>query len=109
MATIWMRLPIKYPAPRQDEGEDVDPRAAADRGRIAVVGGEKARAAHDVDRGIGRHDLHQPGDLTGIVLAVAVDLHHAVVAVLEREREAGLDGPADPEVVGQAEHARAGR
>ena len=39
--------------PREDEGEDVDAGAAADRRRIAVVLGQEARAAHHVDRAVG--------------------------------------------------------
>ena len=44
-----------------------------------------------------------------VVLAVAVDLHGELVAVLERVAEAGLDGAADAEVERQAEDVRARR
>ena len=48
-------------------------------------------------------------ELRRVVLAVAVDAHGEVVAVLERVAEAGLHGAADPEVERQPEHARARR
>ena len=50
-------------------------------------------------------DLRQ---LTRVVLAVSVDLHRDVVAVLEREAVAGLHRAADAEVVGQADDIGAG-
>ena len=45
-------------------------------------------------------------ELRGLVLAVAVDLRHVVVAVLARIDEAGLDGAADPEVERQRRRSR---
>ena len=42
-------------------------------------------------------------DLARVVLAVAVDLHRALVAVVERVPEAGVHGAADAEVERQVD------
>ena len=53
------------------------------------------------------HRLEDATELRRVVLAVAVDAHGDVVAVLEREPEARLHGAADAEVERQAQHVRA--
>ena len=53
--------------------------------------------------------IEHAAELRRIVLAVAVDAHRDVVAVLEREAEAGLHGAADAEVERQPQDARAAR
>ena len=83
------------------------PGAPADRGDVPGVGRE-ARAADHVDpRALG-HGRLQRRDLAGIVLAVAVDLDHVVVAVLLRVREARLYRAADAEVERETQHPGAG-
>ena len=52
--------------------------------------------------------VQQVGDVARVVLAVAVDLHGDVVAVLERVLVARLDRAADAEVERMADDARAG-
>ena len=54
----------------------------------------------------GRDDV---GELRRVVLAVAVDAHGELVALLPGVAEAGLDGAADAEVERQPEHVRAAR
>ena len=53
------------------------------------------------------HRAHQGGYLAGVVLPVAVDLDHVVVAVLERELEARLHGAPNAEIKRVAQYARA--
>jgi len=47
--------------------------------------------------------------VAGVVLAVAVDLHGHVIALLERIDVTALHGAADAHVEGQAQHLRRGR
>src|SRR5262249_5298305 len=48
------------------------------------------------------------GDLVGIVLSIAVDLNSDVEVMLARVLKPGLDGTADPDVVGQPDNTRPG-
>ncbi len=51
----------------------------------------------------------ETGEVAHVVLAVAVDLDHDVVAVAQRVRVARAHGPADPEGERQGEHDGPGR
>ena len=93
--------------PRDDPGEDADAGPAGSRRPVAARG-QEARADREV--GLARGDRRDDrAELSRVVLAVAVEPHGEVVAPLPREAEAGLDGPADPEVERQPDDVRAGR
>ena len=83
------------------------PGAPADRREVLALL-QEARAADHVDAGRPSPDSSLPSS-HGIVLAVAVDLHHQLVAALVREHEACLHRAADAEVERRAHDARAGR
>ena len=77
-------------------------------GRL-VVAGALGEARADDDVGLAALERReQVRDLLRVVLAVAVEPDHGVVAVRERVLEAGLDGAADAEVEGQADDRGAG-
>ena len=70
----------------------------ASGGRYVAVAVDEARARDDV--GLAALDrAEQLLELGRVVLAVAVEPHGRLVAVLERVLEPGLDGAADAEVV----------
>src|SRR5436309_8135507 len=86
------------PHEQADEGrEEADACAARERRPVIAVAGREPRANDDVGFAAGER-CEQLGDLAWVVLAVAVEAHCLVVAVLERVLEAGLDGAADAEV-----------
>ena len=91
-------------------GEHVDAHAPGGRGAVAVAPGvEEARPRHHVHGRVRLQPRQQVLDETGVVLAVAVDLHGHLVAVLSGVQVAGLHGPADAEVERQRQHRGTGR
>ncbi len=81
---------------RDDPREDADAEPPEER-RAVHAGAGEPRADAEVGRP-GKDRGQDCRELARIVLAVAVDLHRNVVAALEGEPVAGLDGAADPEV-----------
>ena len=90
---------------RDECREDPDSDPAAEGASVVAVSDEAG--ADDHVRAPVDDRLQQRRDLVRIVLAVAVDLHGEVEAVLERVLVAGLDRAADPEVEGEPDDPRA--
>jgi hypothetical protein len=92
---------------RDDPREDPDPDPARARRAIGAVAGEP-RADDDI-RAVIEQRAEDERQLRRVVLAVAVNLHRDVEAVLEGVPVPGLDGAADPEVERQPDDVRAAR
>ena len=78
------------------EREQMDPGPATNRGKVVDLRAHESRPADHVDGRIGSDRCDEARELAWLVLAVAVDLRHVVVAMLERVLKAGLHSAADP-------------
>lgn len=76
-------------------------------GHRIVHFGERARAEHHVRLAL-QHRIEDDGERGGVVLTVAVHLHHHVEAAVEREAISGLQRVAVAEVLHQGDHPGAG-
>ena len=83
-------------------------RGAEDRKPAPLGRRQEPRAGDHVEAAAIVEPLEQLGDVLRVVLAVAVELHRDLVAVLLRVHVSGLHGAADPEVERQADDLRTG-
>src|SRR5207247_2895294 len=88
--------------------EEDDPDPPGPGASVSVRPTEEPRADNDV-RLVPVDHLEQPRELGGIVLTVAVEADGELVAVLQRELEAGLNGRPNAEVEGQPDDERTRR
>ena len=83
------------------------PHRAAAHPADAVVAGGAGEAAADGHVGAGVERREQLGDLSGIVLAVGVELHRPLVSGPQGVSEAGAQRAANAQVVGERRHQHA--